>query len=348
MSRIREVWAPNLEVEMRNIRDLIDEYPYIAMDTEFPGVVARPIGTFKTSSDYHYQTMRCNVDLLKIIQVGITLADDEGNFPQDVTTWQFNFKFSVNEDMYAPESLELLQKSGIDFQRHEEIGILPNDFAELMITSGLVLAPEVKWVSFHSGYDFGYFVKLLTATSLPTTEDIFFEWLHMWFPYVYDIKFMMRGCKGLKGGLQDVADDLGVMRIGTSHQAGSDSLLTASTFFKMREIYFYDQIDDAEYNGKLYGLGQTFTQPNGITDTGRGGATIAEREDRGISRDTQNQTPGPGVSTGQNQNVVMGMGPLPTPALGGALPNSLPSGTSYGPMTANGAYIRTTIGVGGR
>lgn len=98
---------------MRNIREVIEKYPYIAMvsvhfidtvschnlhsgqDTEFPGVVARPIGSFKTSSDYHYQTMRCNVDLLKIIQVGLTLADEEGNYPQDITTWQFNFLFSV-------------------------------------------------------------------------------------------------------------------------------------------------------------------------------------------------------------------------------------------------------------
>ena len=39
--------------------------------------------------------MRCNVDLLKIIQVGITLADEEGQSPQDCTTWQFNFKFSL-------------------------------------------------------------------------------------------------------------------------------------------------------------------------------------------------------------------------------------------------------------
>jgi hypothetical protein len=39
--------------------------------------------------------MRCNVDLLKIIQVGITLADEEGLFPQDCSTWQFNFKFSL-------------------------------------------------------------------------------------------------------------------------------------------------------------------------------------------------------------------------------------------------------------
>lgn len=54
-----------------------------------------------------------------------------------------------SDDMYAPESIELLQKSGIDLLRHEEMGIEPNDFAELMITSGLVLTPETKWISFH-------------------------------------------------------------------------------------------------------------------------------------------------------------------------------------------------------
>ena len=125
--------------------------------------------------------MRCNVDLLKIIQVGLTLADEEGNFPQEVSTWQFNFRFSAEyvylsncppspsplvqrckyaplsclhkpisrEDMYAPESLDLLQNSGIELQRHHEMGIEPNDFAELMITSGLVLSPDTKWISFH-------------------------------------------------------------------------------------------------------------------------------------------------------------------------------------------------------
>ena len=64
--------------------------------------------------------------------------------------------------------------------------------------------------SVHSGYDFGYFVKLLTGQSLPTNEETFFDTLHTWFPTIYDIKFVMRSCKVLKGGLQDVADDLGV------------------------------------------------------------------------------------------------------------------------------------------
>jgi CCR4-NOT transcription complex subunit 7/8 len=166
----------------------------------------------------------------------------------------------------------------------------------------------------------------------------------VWFPTVYDVKFMMRACKQLKGGLQEVADDLGVrqpivssllfslsfqvMRIGSSHQAGSDSLLTASTFFKMREIYFNDHVDDSEYNGKLYGLGQTFSPTNGIPDPGRGSAaTIAEREDRGVPRE-QTQTPGP-------------MPPMHTPSLG----TNMPSSTPYGPI--NGGYMRT-MGTPGR
>ena len=129
--------------------------------------------------------------------------------------------------MFAPDSIDLLHKSGLDFARHSDIGIDPNHFAELLITSGLVLCEDVKWISFHrcvpfrsvryhhvytqsSGYDFGYLVKLLTCSSLPVNEDDFFKALSLWFPTVYDVKLMMRACKSLKGGLQDVADDLGV------------------------------------------------------------------------------------------------------------------------------------------
>lgn len=110
----------------------------------------------------------------------------------------------------------------------------------------------------------------------------------------------------------------------------------------MREIYFNDHIDDAEYNGKLYGLGQTFTISNGVAENVRGSAaTIAEREDRGTSRETHNQTPGPA----QSHSATMSMTSLTTPAMAGALPAPLTS--PYGPMGANGPYMRTAIGVGG-
>jgi CCR4-NOT transcription complex subunit 7/8 len=38
--------------------------------------------------------MRCNVDCLKVIQLGVTLCDENGNSPE-VSTWQFNFQFNL-------------------------------------------------------------------------------------------------------------------------------------------------------------------------------------------------------------------------------------------------------------
>lgn len=46
----------------------------------------------------------------------------------------------------------------------------------------------------------------------------------------------MKSCKNLKGGLQEVAEQLEIQRVGPQHQAGSDSLLTGMVFFKMREV----------------------------------------------------------------------------------------------------------------
>merc|ERR1719231_570019 len=123
--------------------------------------------------------------------------------------------------------------------------------------SGLVLCHDVKWVSFHSGYDFGYLIKILTCQTLPETEAGFFDLLHIYFPTLYDVKLLMSTVDGLHGGLQRVAEDLKVERIGPMHQAGSDSLLTNSTFFRLADIAFQGvkQIE-AKYCGEIYGLGQ--------------------------------------------------------------------------------------------
>jgi CCR4-NOT transcription complex subunit 7/8 len=124
-----------------------------------------------------------------------------------------------------------------------------------------------------------------------------------------------------------------VMRIGPSHQAGSDSLLTASTFFKMRDLYFHhEQVDYAEFNGKLYGLGDTFSQMNGLPDPGRGGATPAEREDRRADGH------GGGVTSSAAASAA---------ASGVQVAAQMPPGAGYGPMATNGAFIRNSMGVVG-
>lgn len=260
---IRDVWMYNIDEEFAKIRKILDDYPYMAMDTEFPGVVARPIGEFKSSSDYQYQLLRCNVDLLKIIQIGFTFYNDKGEQPPEGSTWQFNFKFNLGEDMFAQDSIDLLVGSGIQFKAFEEDGVEVQRFAELLYTSGIILSDEVSWLSFHSGYDFGYLLKILTNECLPAEESDFFELLRLYFPKIYDVKYLMKSCKSLKGGLQEVSELLELERIGPQHQAGSDSLLTGAAFFKMREIFFEDIIDDDKYCGHLFGLGASYS--NGAT-----------------------------------------------------------------------------------
>ena len=131
--------------------------------------------------------------------------------------------------MYAQDSIELLQKSGIQFKKHEEDGIDPHLFAELLTTSGVVFMENVTWLSFHAyvrggecgtfssyslffcrGYDFGYLLKMLTGKLLPDAENEFFELLKIFFPTIYDVKYLMKSCKNLKGGLEEVAKQLEV------------------------------------------------------------------------------------------------------------------------------------------
>ncbi|XP_037517734.2 CCR4-NOT transcription complex subunit 7 [Rhipicephalus sanguineus] len=169
--------------------------------------------------------------------------------------------------MYAQDSIELLVSSGIQFAKHSEEGIDPYEFAQLFMTSGVVFSENVRWLTFHSGYDFGYLLKLLTYKNLPADEVEFFELLQIFFPVIYDVKFLMRGCRSLRGGLQEVANQLQVERVGQQHQAGSDSLLTAGAFFKMRQVFFNDQIDDAKYCGHLYGLGPAFSSTSSFCTT---------------------------------------------------------------------------------
>lgn len=296
-ARIRDVWRHNLDSEMHLLRQMIQKYPFVSMDAEFPGIVARPIGNFAGSkAEYHYQTLRCNVDILKPIQVGITLWTSDGELPpmQDPSlttaingklsygnslmnqnipcTWVFNFQFSLEEDMYAESSIDLLKSSGVDFARHLEMGISQEQFGALLTTSGLAFNPDVHWLSFHSGYDFGYLIKLLSNDALPQDQQEFFELVTTFFPKLWDIKFLLRHAQrlhnsgrlgeqatrfvvalGQKSGLTDLAEELGCQRVGQAHTAGSDAWLTGAVFWAMKSKIFSGELDDS-LSDQIYGL----------------------------------------------------------------------------------------------
>ncbi len=156
------------------------------------------------------------------------------------------------------ESIGLLEIAGIDFNKFKQSGIEFQTFAELFINSGLVLNDNIHWITFHGSYDLAYLLKLISGVLLPSKEEVFYENLDMYFPNYYDIKAIIQDLN-MKGTLSKIASDLGVKRVGNTHQAGSDSLVTSRVFFQLISQYS-EQIDLPLYKNKLFGLGNNYDE----------------------------------------------------------------------------------------
>lgn len=194
------------------MRDVAEVYQHVAMDTQFPGLVARPTGPFADYTEYNYSTLKCNVDPTRVIQIGLTFSDSKGNRPKGISTWRFNFSFNAGRDLFAQESIDgLRQARGLDLAKHHSQGIEPHEFGELLMSSGLVLNEEVRWITFcgpnfheraedrpgHLGeppwvtfcglYDFGHMLQLLTSAALPDEVSGFHDSLDLFFPRRCDV-----------------------------------------------------------------------------------------------------------------------------------------------------------------
>ena len=303
--------------------------------------------------------------MLKVIQIGITLFNEDGETPPARPNsadsmdkglaarrmasqgplpyaWQFNFKFSLKDDMFNQTSIESLQQAGIDFQLLERDGIDPHEFASLLIPSGLVCFENVRWISFHGGYDFGYLTKLLICKQLPNDEVEFDQLMKLYFPSTYDVKHLMKHAiklhnSGLltpgdpsstevlqkfehKSGLENIAEALKIKRVGSAHQAGSDSLITGKVFFQMRDKIFNGEIPD-EHLGKVWGLG--------VPDI----STVMSMRDASTLENTPPNQNGTGMQNGAPSTPNTGtVGLVTTPAAQSHNTN----GMNMGPMTPGG------------
>ncbi|XAR58622.1 Poly(A)-specific ribonuclease [Bertholletia excelsa] len=229
---------------------MLDMYTFVAMDTEFPGFLSNT--PRYGSQEQRYQDLKINVESLKMIQLGLTLFDSEGRISG---SWQINFSdFDASRDLHAEASVRLLRKSGIDLEKNTLQGVEGRVFAKLFF-SVLSNHRNLKWVSFHGLYDFAYVFKTVSgAQVLPPTLTHFAYLLWQFFGSVCDVKYMARFCEGLmmgELGLERMAKILHVHRSGQAHQAGSDSLLTARVFVRMKEVY---GLDEREFEGFLYGI----------------------------------------------------------------------------------------------
>ncbi len=250
---IVEVYEDNFIQEIIIISKLLEEYNYIGMDTEFPGTV---YNITNMSKDFYFRTLKMNVDSLKLIQLGITLTNEKGEFPKNYPyhTWQFNFQFDKNSDKILQASLNLLERGGIDFDKLKNKGIKHKIFAEYFMISGLVLNPDITWISFHGCYDFGYLLKLLLNSKLPKNEKEFMDLLNTYFINYYDIRTLVKGKDNLQGSLNRLAQYLEVWREGKTHQAGSDSVVTIDVYFKLIKNGLIDENKLAKNKNILFGV----------------------------------------------------------------------------------------------
>lgn len=190
------------------MRDVADVYQRVSIDTQFPGIVAYPCGPFNDYLEYNYQIMKCNVELVRVLQMSFTFSDALGNKPKGISTWRFNLRFDAKRDVFVQGFIESLH---IDLPRHQSQGIEPHDFAELLLGTGLVLYEDVRWITYcDSGsfsrkpaegqqpnephwvtyrgmYDFAHLLQLLTGSPLPDEARAFNELLNLFFPCRCDV-----------------------------------------------------------------------------------------------------------------------------------------------------------------
>ena len=260
--KIIDVYQDNFIKEIKRIGKYLKQYPYIGMDTEFPGIV---YPCTSTNSDFYYQYIKTNVDKLKLIQLGITLTNAKGEKPPNTTTWQFNLKFDYENDAHSTDSISLLYNCGINFNKLKKEGISHRLFAEYLTISGMVLNENIVWISFNGFSDFAYLLRLLTGDILPDNTNEFLELLKIYFPNAYDIKYLIKENDLYKGGLVKISKELNIERKGEVHQAGSDSLVTSEVFFKLIENNSISKNDINFGKNIMYGIGdgaddsETFT-----------------------------------------------------------------------------------------
>jgi len=262
----RLVWSYNLESEFELICSIIASYSFISMDTEFPGIIFQSHPSFRKPQN-NYAIMKANVDSMHLIQVGLTLSDRHDNLSTFGTCnrfiWEFNFReFDITCHRHAPHSIALLQRQGMDFHKNQKVGVSILRFAELMMFSGLFCKNNIHWIAFHSTYDFGYMVKVLSQhflymqPFLPPNLCDFLQLVKFFFGYrVYDIKHLITFCPKLFGGLDRVSQSLNLDNSARkSHHTGSDSLVTLHVFNKIKSIYFHSEFDLGKHEGVIYGL----------------------------------------------------------------------------------------------
>jgi len=209
--QIRQVTAANYEAELDAIGSLLARYPFVAIDTEYPGTVHRPPpgrSAGQLAPPERYALVKANVDELPIVQLGLTLCDEFGNIPVALdgsgrpleVAWEVTFSdFDARRDRHAPESVAFLRSRGVDFDQSRARGVASAAFAAKLaaILSSRRGRGELTWAAFGGAYDFAYLVKMLAGgRPLPGTWHAFATQVRALLGgRLFDAKYMAEHCE---------------------------------------------------------------------------------------------------------------------------------------------------------
>ncbi|KAH3900778.1 CCR4-NOT core DEDD family RNase subunit POP2 SCDLUD_003784 [Saccharomycodes ludwigii] len=277
---VKQVWKHNLYEEFANIRKLVDTFNVISINIEFSGTLARPVGKFRSKSDYIYQLVRSNVDLLSVMQIGVSLSDEMGNKPDNViSTWQLNFKYDVDEEIVSPFVLDLVNDS-IDFGELKKYGIEFQEFASLIMDSGLILNDNVLWISYSGAYHLAYLVHFLSGASMPNNKEDFLQLVSQYLPNFYDLEVINNRLKrvifisnnnNVRRSIEILAEELGIPNFPHFQTTGGQSLLILmiyNSLCKLTACKFPNGEDFAIYKNQISGINDFFENNAGTAMAG--------------------------------------------------------------------------------
>ncbi|TYK19447.1 putative CCR4-associated factor 1-like protein 8 [Cucumis melo var. makuwa] len=181
-------------------------FSMIAMDTEFPSFLR---STSRGAPKEHlYQDLKFNLNHLKILQLGLTLMDENEHVG---LSWVFIFfDFDEQTDFSSPTSIQYLKNN-----KGNRI---------------------TKRITFHGIYDVAYLLKLMMIKTMPKSMMEFAIVAQRHLGTVNDLKHMIHNCERLMNGelgLKRLAELLNVND--TIFNGGSDSLPIALVYAKIYE-----------------------------------------------------------------------------------------------------------------
>lgn len=252
---VRTVWADNLDAELGALRYFAARAHCVAVSVHYPGVVHGAGGQDPNllTAEERYTIVKANVDALKPLQVGLTVATRDGR----VAAWEFNLSgFDPAADACAAHSVAYLAGRGLDVDAHAQNGVPVARLTAALRGSGLIHRAGVTWVTYTGAYHVAYLMKVITGGSqLPDDLAGFFEAVRRCLGEdVYDVARLAVDWHEIPVGLERIASKLGLPKPLFSPQlAGAGSVLAFQAYMALRPRYFGGN-DMNMHRGVLQGL----------------------------------------------------------------------------------------------